>query len=255
MQTPEGKLIADAQKRLNISSRKAAAQVGMSDTRWRNVVNGYQAVGRGDQIKITAPADTLARMASVVGVTPEQLIEVGREDAANVYGDMFDPKLELGRLIREQLAEFGMGPETFTKRLSEQNRRPFYSWMAGTNAPQAKNRPVLEDALTWERGAITRILEAPITERITLAEVRDWAVVGEDPAPVRRASELSTDALLIELTRRSGAMEARIAELEAENEALKQPGNVVPFERGQPRNLFGLAAENTEAGREDLEDD
>jgi hypothetical protein len=82
-QTPEGRLIADAMKRLNISARKAAEQAGMSDARWRHIVNGYQPLGRGENTHVSAPAVTLARMALVTGVSADELRAVGRADAAD----------------------------------------------------------------------------------------------------------------------------------------------------------------------------
>lgn len=56
---------------------------GISSTRWRHIVNGYQPHGAGQNLAVIAPAATLARMARAVGVTPEQLAEVGRADAAD----------------------------------------------------------------------------------------------------------------------------------------------------------------------------
>lgn len=44
-------------------------------------MSGYQTVNRM-RVPVEGPANTLARMAQVVGVTPEQLQEAGREDAA-----------------------------------------------------------------------------------------------------------------------------------------------------------------------------
>lgn len=171
-------------------------------------------------------------------------------EALHMDGEERDGRQDLARLIREQLESDGVGSESFTKRLSERNRRPFYSWLSGSAAPQAKNRAELEDALAWERGSVSRILDAPITERITLSEVRDWAQVGEPTVPVARASQLSTDELLVELTRRVGA-------LQSENDQLKQSGDVVQFDRKQ-RGLYDLAAHNADhMGRntEHLEDE
>lgn len=161
-----------------------------------------------------------------------------------------DNRTDLAKLIKAQLEQDGIGPEAFAKRLPEKSRRPFYNWLSGTSAPRNRNRAELEDALGWERGSVSRILEAPITERITLAEVRDWAQVDEPSTPVARASQLSTDELLVELTRRVGV-------LQAENEALKQ---VVPADEpvAPVRNLFDLAAHNADhPGRmsEHLEED
>jgi transcriptional regulator with XRE-family HTH domain len=77
-------LIKDVLKKTRgLSGRKAAEMAGMSEGRWRQIVNGYQVVSAGQYSPVVAPPDTLARMAHVVGVTPEQLEEVEREDAAN----------------------------------------------------------------------------------------------------------------------------------------------------------------------------
>ncbi|MFF0395093.1 hypothetical protein ACFYSJ_04785 [Streptomyces sp. NPDC005248] len=64
-----------------MSARKAAGLAGLSDARWRQIVSGYQSVS-GSYVAVRAPADTLARMAQVVGVTPAELRNAGREDAA-----------------------------------------------------------------------------------------------------------------------------------------------------------------------------
>lgn len=55
----------------------------MSDARWRHIVNGRQPVSAGQSVPAIAPALTLARMAQVVGVTADQLRDVGRPDAAD----------------------------------------------------------------------------------------------------------------------------------------------------------------------------
>jgi transcriptional regulator with XRE-family HTH domain len=80
--TPEGELIKDALKRTRLSARRAAERAGISEGRWRQIVNGYQTVTRGQHVPVTGPAETVARMAHVVGVTPEQLEGVQRADAA-----------------------------------------------------------------------------------------------------------------------------------------------------------------------------
>lgn len=53
----------------------------MSDARWRQIASGYQTIS-GTKVPVHAPAETLARMARTVGVTPAQLAEAGRTDAA-----------------------------------------------------------------------------------------------------------------------------------------------------------------------------
>jgi hypothetical protein len=81
-QTPEGRLIEKAAKASGRSIRALAANAGMSDTRWRQVVRGYQQNSSGITIEARATPQTLARMAISAGVTPGELEEAGREDAA-----------------------------------------------------------------------------------------------------------------------------------------------------------------------------
>ena len=107
---PEGQLIANAQKRLGLSARKAAAAAGISDSRWRHIINGYQPVGQGQTIPVRAPADTLARMASVVGVTPKELAVAGRADAAEELHQIFpadSPWVNLARAVEPRIVELG----------------------------------------------------------------------------------------------------------------------------------------------------
>lgn len=79
-QRPEGHLIYTAAR--GRSATTLATLAGISATRWRHIVNGYQPMGAGQNLVVVAPPGTLARMARAVGVTPEQLAEVGRDDAA-----------------------------------------------------------------------------------------------------------------------------------------------------------------------------
>ena len=82
-QPPEGKLIAGAAGRLDLSIREAARRAGISYGRWRQITAGYQNVSPGVYAAVHAPARTLARMAAVVGVTPEEMETEGqRPDAA-----------------------------------------------------------------------------------------------------------------------------------------------------------------------------
>lgn len=69
--------------RRRLSARKLASQAGISEGRWRQIVNGYQSMGGGQYVPVVAPPLTLARMAEVVGVDPTQLREAGRADAAD----------------------------------------------------------------------------------------------------------------------------------------------------------------------------
>lgn len=175
-------------------------------------------------------------------------------EALDISSPEDDNRAMLARLLREQLSVFGVGTETFAKRhLPERSLRPFYSWVAGAAAPQLKNRAELEDALGWERGSITKILDAPITETISLAEVRDWAAAGIAAPAVARAAELSSDELVAELGRRLLVAEAKLSVYEGHEPAEPAEDPLPPV-----RNLFGLAAHNADhPGRmsEHLEED
>lgn len=82
MAPPEGELIRSARKSAGLSIREAARRAGFSEGRWRQIESGYQSVQKGVFIPSPGPANTVARMARVVDLTPEALDEKGRADAA-----------------------------------------------------------------------------------------------------------------------------------------------------------------------------
>ncbi|MEU0181506.1 helix-turn-helix transcriptional regulator [Streptomyces sp. NPDC006207] len=83
----EAKLIQAALKKSRLTARRAASKADLSEARWRQIVSGYQSVS-GSYIPVKAPAETLARMAQVVGVTPDELTKAGRADAATELADL-----------------------------------------------------------------------------------------------------------------------------------------------------------------------
>ncbi|MGC4886770.1 hypothetical protein [Micromonospora sp. DT227] len=85
---PEGALIFRAMERRNLTARAAANQVGMSEGRVRQLINGYQALGSQQFRVVKGKAIRVAQLAKLAGVTPEQLTDVGREDAAEVLRDL-----------------------------------------------------------------------------------------------------------------------------------------------------------------------
>ena len=94
-QRPEGALlerVIDATP--GMSRRSVAIEVGLSEARVRQIVNGYASAGRGQRVDVVAPPETLARLAAAVGLTEEQLREVGREDAAAMLADV--PRVGVG---------------------------------------------------------------------------------------------------------------------------------------------------------------
>lgn len=83
-QRPEGALIENALRLKRMSARKAAEKAGMSDARWRQIVNGYASAGAGQVVEVRGPDDAIARMARVAGVSAEQLRKAGRPEAAGM---------------------------------------------------------------------------------------------------------------------------------------------------------------------------
>lgn len=80
---PYGELIEAAREAAGLSRREAARRAGISDAWWRYVTRGWQ------NGPITGPADTVAVMARVVGLTPERLESEGeRPDAAGKLREM-----------------------------------------------------------------------------------------------------------------------------------------------------------------------
>lgn len=83
-QPPEGALLERLRTELRptLSGRAAAKASGISASRWTQIIRGYKQETPELRVPVRAPDKTLARMAKVVGATPDQLREVGREDAA-----------------------------------------------------------------------------------------------------------------------------------------------------------------------------
>lgn len=150
-----------------------------------------------------------------------------------------DNRDELARLIREHLEDRGLNVTKFVAMFPSANHRSVYNWLSGEKAPRSvTSLKALEEVLGWKRGAVKEVLTAPITKKFTLAELRDWEKLGETPdRPAIRASELSTDELLVELTRRVGSLQSEIEFLRKQAPADQRP------------HVFDLAASGTEAGR------
>lgn len=98
---PEGELIYRLRQanRPRVGVRTIAPEAGISEGRWRQIESGYQSIS-GQKIPVTAPADTLARMAAAVGGTPDDLDGAGRPDAADELRKLPEPpRSEAERLI------------------------------------------------------------------------------------------------------------------------------------------------------------
>lgn len=60
----------------------------MSEAHWRQIISGYESLGGGQYREVHAKPETLARIAQVIGITPDQLVKVGREDAARALEEI-----------------------------------------------------------------------------------------------------------------------------------------------------------------------
>jgi hypothetical protein len=80
---PWGVLLTRALANAQLSARQASRRAGISEGRWRQIARGDQVGSPGVYAPVHGPAQTLARMAAVAGVTAAQLTEAGRPDAAN----------------------------------------------------------------------------------------------------------------------------------------------------------------------------
>lgn len=141
--TPWGAVIDEARKQMRpkLSATKAAEQSGISEGRWRQIVLGYQSSG-GVRIPVQGPADTVARMAETVGVTPEQMIEVGRADVAE----------EMSRLQSVGVLEDG----TLWVSDNSEEEAELLAWLRGS-AGDRSARPPTRSLLLWD---VDQLLEA-----------------------------------------------------------------------------------------------
>lgn len=210
--TITGEAIKEARERLQLTQQELADELGVS----LRTVGSWE---RGESV----PRSRMGAIRVVLGM-----------ESPN------DGRSELGRLMNEELEASGRGPVQIVGSWALSPKRAFYWWKDGTSAPSRKYRAQLEDALGWRRGVVTEILDAPITKTFTLSEVRDWSAQPK-PGPVK-ARDLSTDELLMELTRRVGAMESEL-------EALRP----APVSLGD-NELYDLAASDEHVPGEDDSD-
>jgi hypothetical protein len=110
---PEAQIIAEFRERPpRMSIRAAAAEAGISESRWRQIENGVR-MFRGTPYPESGPAQTVAKMAAVVGVTPDQLTHAARPDAAGELEAILAESTELtarqkrylGRKVRRDIGD------------------------------------------------------------------------------------------------------------------------------------------------------
>ena len=115
---PEAKLIASLREAMvpPLSMREAARRAGISPATWTQNEQGYRKVTPAVTIPIRATDDKLASMALVVGATPEQLRNAGRDAAAG----MLEKLIAAGPDETAQMVEAIRHSADFT---TEQKRR------------------------------------------------------------------------------------------------------------------------------------
>jgi transcriptional regulator with XRE-family HTH domain len=84
---PEAVIIRLARKAAGISGPDAARAAGISNARLSQIENGYE-TRRGAYRPVSGKDATIARLAAVIGVTPERLDKAGRPDAAAVLREI-----------------------------------------------------------------------------------------------------------------------------------------------------------------------
>ena len=241
METPEGKLIGDATRAARKSVRKVADEAGISEGRWRQIVKGYQSVSAGTVIPVKAPAGTLAKMAQAVGVTPEQLIEVGRADAAQALAaDLtFEPgdyqwgeqaiRTRVGALAKQRREELGLSRDAMALRAGFQGKQSVMNFEFAKSMPRGENLRAIERALEWKFGSINEALESG--KRAGDLAMEDFDAFDRTPK-MRPLSGFSTEALLEEVIYRLDSIKGALG-----------PSRTMaaPADFG-PANLYGLAA-------------
>src|SRR5690606_38173924 len=89
-QTAEGALIRMARRRMSprLSIAQAAQHACISPEHWGNIERGHQSQGGGQSRIIIPPADTLAHVASAVGVRPRARAAVRRQGGARLLREI-----------------------------------------------------------------------------------------------------------------------------------------------------------------------
>ena len=118
---PWGALITTALRQAGLSAREAARRAGLSEGRWRQITSGYQVVSAGVYAPVRGPDATVARMAAVAGVTPAQLEQAGRPDAAAALAAA--PGTDAGDAILRRVREMSTDLSSLASRSAARVRR------------------------------------------------------------------------------------------------------------------------------------
>lgn len=108
---------------------------------------------------------------------------------------------KLAELLRKRRVQLGESMPTFAGRFLPESKEPertYINWEQGLRAPQAGVRAAVEKAIGWKPGSIDRLLSGEGVF-LSLDDVQEPPTKDQ---PVKRASELTDDELLSEVTRR-----------------------------------------------------
>lgn len=143
-QPPEGRLIAAALDKSGLSIREASRRAGISYGRWRQIVNGFVSLGKGQYGAVQGPAKTVARMAQAVGIHPAQLDDAGRPDAADALAKALaeSPGEPSPDDVAEQhlLDPSGASAEAWRRETTAQERRMVLAFFQAMRSNEERER-------------------------------------------------------------------------------------------------------------------
>lgn len=165
--TPLGALLESAREavRPKLSQNQAAKRAKTSSTTYRRVITGVARLG-GRDVPFEGDPETIARIACVLDIGPEQVEEVGRDDVAyelralvehdahSAAGDGAPVKLE-ARGYRsdipsdEELRRAGLQPETVEAISAMRDR--IARWIAEGDESQIRRAERVTEALDADR--------------------------------------------------------------------------------------------------------
>ena len=110
---PEAAVLAKARAahRPSLSMAAAARKAGVSNFAWRSAENGWRWLAAGEATTHRASAEALAAMAFAFDISPKELLEVGRGDAAAELKkllrarDIAGPTVDLSNVDSDDLLE------------------------------------------------------------------------------------------------------------------------------------------------------
>jgi len=142
---PEGRLIRLARRARGLSAEEAArrTKIKLGKSRWYHIEAGYESKDK----PVIAPPETLAHMAYVVGVTPEQLAGVGRQDAAEVLREIIRQESQEPPRVERRYSDPGLQAIWEIQELTEQERTAAITLIqalraAGQSQPQTRESAV-----------------------------------------------------------------------------------------------------------------